>query len=281
MVEYIGGQALIEGVLMKNGNLVAVAVRNPEGKIEIHKKEYKFFNTQIPILRGIINLFTIMYIGIKSLNLSASIALKEENDKKESWIGLTFSFLFAILFAIALFKFLPLGVAQLIDKNFGVNNYLFNLIDGFVKILVFVLYVFVISKFADIRRVFQYHGAEHKAVHCHEHKLGLTVKNVQKFPTEHRRCGTTFIFLVLILSIFVYTFIPKTTPFVWKLILRLLLLPVIAGISYEVLRFGAKYENNFLVNLLIKPGLWIQEITTQEPDDKQVEVAIKSLKAVL
>ncbi|MBS3152654.1 DUF1385 domain-containing protein [Candidatus Woesearchaeota archaeon] len=273
---YVGGQALIEGVMMKYKDRIAIAVREKNGKITVKKENIKYKDSNIPFIRGVVNLFIILYIGIKSLNYSANVAAgKEEN---VSTVGLLFSLLFAIIFAVALFKFLPLLFVYILDKSFHFNNILFNVLDGLFKILLFVLYVYAISFMKDVHRVFQYHGAEHKAVACHEYNKKLSVEHVQKFEKEHIRCGTSFIFLVLFISIIVYTFIPKDYSFSLKLLLRILLLPVVASLSYEALRLGARYK---AFKFFSYPGLWIQKITTKNPTGKQVEVAIKALKTVL
>ena len=273
---YIGGQAVIEGVLIKNKNKISIAVRKNNDKIIVKNEKIKIKDTNIPFLRGIINLIVILYIGIKALNYSSNVNLEKE--EKLSWKELFFSLILAIGFGLLIFKLIPLLVANFIDQKAGINNILFNIIDGLVKIGLFVAYVYIISLSKDVKRVFQYHGAEHKAVACYEDEKELNVKNVQKFSTVHNRCGTTFIFLVLFLSIIVYTFIPKDFSILTKFSLRILLLPVIAGIGYEVLRLGAKFK---FMKIFIYPGLWIQRITTQEPDNKQVEVAIMAVKSAL
>src|SRR3989344_7667547 len=273
---YLGGQALIEGVLIKNKNKISIAVRKTNGKIIVKKEKLRFKDNNIPFIRGILNLFIILYIGIKSLNFSSNVQLNKED--KLSVKEIIISLLFALGFGILIFKLTPLLAANFIDKKFGINNFYFNIIDGLLKILLFVAYVYIISLSKDVKRVFQYHGAEHKSVACHEDSKKLNVKNVQKFSTVHNRCGTTFIFLVLFLSIIIYTFIPKDFSILTKFALRILLLPVIAGIGYEVLRLGAKFK---FMKIFIYPGLWIQRITTQEPDNKQVEVAIMAVKSAL
>ncbi len=273
---YVGGQALIEGVMMKYKDKIAVAVRDPHNKIIVKKETISLKETSIPFLRGIFNLFIIFYIGIKSLNYSANVSTG--NDEKISIWELIFSFSFAIIFAILLFKVVPLGLTYFLSKYYTISNILFSFIDGILKVLIFVLYVYVISFMKDVYRVFQYHGAEHKAVSCHEHHKQLSVFNVQKFDKEHLRCGTSFIFLVLLVSVLVYAFIPKDYGFVMKLVLRLLLLPLVASLSYELLRLGARFK---FFSVFSYPGLWIQRITTKEPDNQQVEVAIKALNGVL
>ncbi len=273
---YIGGQAVIDGVMMKYRDNIAVAVRKHNGKIIVKKEKLKFKESTIPLIRGIYNLFIMLYIGYKSLGYSGNINLKKE--EKFTFKEFFITFLFAFVFAILLFKFIPLFIANFFLKQFNLNNFYFNLIDGFFKIGLFVLYVYLMSLNKDIRTVFQYHGAEHKVVNAYESNVELTVKNVQKFTTIHKRCGTTFVFLVLFVSIIIYMFIPKDYSFLIKLLLRILLLPIIASLSYEILRLGARY--NFL-RILITPGMLIQRITTKEPNDKQVQVAIASVKAVI
>ena len=273
---YVGGQAVIDGVMMKYQDNIAVAVRKENGKIVVKKEKLIFKESKIPFIRGIVNLFIMLYTGYKSLSYSGNVNLGKE--EKFTFKEFFLTFIFALVFAILLFKFLPLLIANFLLKKFAFNNLYFSLIDGILKITLFVLYVYLMSLSKDIRTVFQYHGAEHKAVACHEANLKLNVKNVQKFSTLHKRCGTTFIFLVLLVSIIVYTFIPKDFNFLTKLGLRILLLPLIASLSYEILRLGARY--NFL-KILIYPGLLIQKITTQPPTNKQVEVAIASIKKVL
>ncbi len=273
MSNYIGGQAIIEGVMIKYKNKLSIAVRKPDGKILTKKEKIQFKESNIPILRGVINLFIILYIGIKSLTFSSNVNLGK--DEKLTTRDLFLTLLISIFFAIIVFKLIPLSLTYFLDKQFHLNNIIFSIVDGLVKICIFVLYVYVISLSTDIYRIFQYHGAEHKTVRAYEMKNKLTVDNVQKHSTIHERCGTAFIFLVLFVSILIYVFIPKDYPFWLKLLLRIVLLPLIAGISYEFLRFGAKYE---FMRIFVYPGMWIQKITTKEPDDNQVEVAIKALK---
>ncbi len=270
----LGGQALIEGVMIlnKERKIGSIAVRRGKN-ITLKKEKLKLKEPNIPFIRGIVNLFIILYIGIKALNYSTNISLGKK--EKISFWEIFFTLVFAVIFGLLIFKFLPLLFATWIDKQTNINNIIFNVIDGIVKVGIFILYVYVISLTKDVYRVFQYHGAEHKAVACYEAGKKLTVKNVQKFRTEHKRCGTSFIFLVLIVSIIIYSFIPKDYSFWLKLFLRIILLPVIAGISYELLKLGARYS---WFEWISYPGLWIQKITTKQPDNKMVEVAIKATK---
>ena len=278
----IGGQAVIEGVMMRSPNNIAIAVRNPKGKIVLKSQKLNLISKKFRkwfFVRGIINLIEMLVYGAKALNYSADVAVGDEgNEEKSNWLVLTFVFIASFGIALLIFKFLPLLVAQAINPT---SNILFNLIDGFVKLVVFVAYVYLISLIKDVRRVFAYHGAEHKAVNCYEDDRKITLKNVKKYPTLHPRCGTSFLTIVIVVSILVYVLIPKTVPFIGKLLYRILLLPVIAGISYEVLKLSARYHNNFFFSIFDKPGLWIQKITTKEPDDKQIMTAIASLKRVL
>ena len=278
MADYVGGQAVIEGVMMRYKDNLATAV-SKKNKIIVKKEKIKFKSSKIPFIRGIINLIETLYIGIKTLNYSAEMQL-EKKEKKSSSSMMVFSLIFAFVFALFLFKFMPLYLTRFIDKFLNMNSILFNLLDGIIKISIFILYIHIISKMSDIKKVFQYHGAEHKAVNCYESGLKLNVKNVKKFSTVHKRCGTTFILLVLTVSIIVYMFIPKTLPFSMNLLLRILLLPFIASISYELLRLNARYDN-MITGTLVTPGLLLQKMTTKEPNDKQINVAIKAINAVL
>lgn len=275
-MDYVGGQAVIEGVMMRYKNSIATAVLK-NNKIIVKKEKIKFKGSKTPFVRGIINLVETLYIGIKTLNYSAEMQIDKK--EKSSSFTLTFSVIISVILALFLFKFIPLYITKLADKIINLSSISFNILDGIVKILIFLLYVYLISKLKEIKKIFQFHGAEHKVVNCYESGKKLTPKNIKNFSTAHKRCGTTFILLVLIISIFVYIFIPKTMPFYMNLALRILLLPVIASISYEILKMNAKY-NNLITKILTKPGLLIQKITTKEPDNKQIEVAIKALKAV-
>ncbi|MBL7100728.1 MAG: DUF1385 domain-containing protein [Nanoarchaeota archaeon] len=278
----VGGQAIIEGVMMRSANKMAIAVRNPKGKIVIKIKKLNLLSERMKkwiFFRGIVNLVEMLSHGFKALNYSADIAMGEDKKKEKTN---RFFFVIMLLFSVGLglliFKFLPLLAAQLINPS---SNIVFNIIDGGIKLFIFIAYVYAISLMKDVKRVFQYHGAEHKVINCYETKEKLTVENAKKYSTLNPRCGTSFIMIVILVSILTYVFIPKTVPFLYKLLYRILLLPVIAGISYEILKLSARYEKNFFFRLFVKPGVWIQRITTREPDDKQLEVALVALKKVL
>jgi uncharacterized protein YqhQ len=274
MTDYIGGQALMEGVMMASKNKVAMSVRKENGKIKtkVEKRSgisEKFRKTIF--LRGLISLFEMLYIGTKALTWSSNESL-EEDEQIGGW-GMFFMLLFSFAIAIGLFIALPLWLSKFVAEE----RIWFNVVDGLWRVVLFVGYLWFISRFKDVKRVFEYHGAEHKAVNCYEAGKALTVKNVKKFSRIHPRCGTSFIFIVLIISIVLFSLIWSES-WVLKFLYRILLIPVIASVSYEILRFNAKYPNK-VMNFLTKPGLWLQKITTQEPDDRQLEVSIAALKA--
>ncbi len=276
-METIGGQALIEGIMMISDENVAMAARKPNGTI-VTKKEKRHHlavrSKKIPLVRGVLALWEMLSLGMKGLLWSS--AQTEEQEEKTSSTAMMFTVLFSFLIGIALFIALPFYLAKLVTEN----HFLFNLLDGILRVVVFLLYLLAISRMKDVQRLFQYHGAEHMAVHCHEHKKQLTAKNVEKFTTLHPRCGTAFLFLVLFVSIFVFTLVYSSN-WIVKFFLRILLIPVIAAVSYEILKFSAKHQNHFFFRTLIKPGLWFQMITTKKPDRKQIAVAITALNAVL
>ncbi len=275
----VGGQAVIEGVMMKNGPRVAIAVRRPDNKITVKKIRMKSIADKItflkwPFIRGTVNLVEQLIVGIKALNYSANEAIGEEEESINTW-EFTITTIISILVAIGVFVLLPLYLTK-ITRTEGI---LFNIIDGIIRIIFFVAYIAAISLMKDVKRLFQYHGAEHKTVNCYESGKKLTVKNVKKFSTAHKRCGTTFLLIVLIISIAVFSFIVSDNFWI-KFGARIILLPVVAGIGYELLKIGAKYDN-WLTKMIIWPGMLIQSMTTREPDNKQIEVAIKSFKTVV
>ncbi len=280
--DIIGGQAVIEGIMMMNGPKIAIAVRKPNKKIafkywRIKRMRSKLYN--IPLIRGVVRLFVMLFVGLKALNYSTEMSLGED-EKELSSLEIIVMIALSFGLAIAIFKLIPLFMASLFSKNVSSNYVLFNVVDGVSKIGLFVLYVWSLSFFSDVKRLFQYHGAEHKAVHCYESGKKLTVNNVKGFTTLHPRCGTAFVMVVLTISIIVYTFIPSGTTFLEKFFMRLIYLPLIAGISYEILRASAGF-NNFIFKMITYPGLMLQKITTTEPDDEQIKVAIKALKKVI
>jgi uncharacterized protein YqhQ len=276
MTHSIGGQAVIEGVMMRSQKHLAVAVRLENGKIKIKKQKLKkVLFSKIFFLRGITNLIDTLKLGIKTLNWSAEQQM-DEDEKESSGIITVLGTIFAVVMALGLFKFLPLFITKAINPT---NPFVFNFYDGFIKIIVFIGYLLVISRFSEVKRVFQYHGAEHQVIGCFEAKKKLTPKNCRKYHKEHKRCGTNFLFLVIFISIFIYFLIPIKFNFFLNLLLRILFLPFIAGISYELIKLTGKYDN-WLTSLISMPGLLMQRLTTFKPDTKQLEVAIASLQTV-
>lgn len=287
----IGGQAVIEGIMMKSTDKYAVAVRKPDKEIEIQINDYvavsdKVKLLKLPILRGVFNFVESMVIGFKTLTYSADFydeeedATKKDEKKKEGSDSL---FMFctvalSIVLAVALFMLLPAFLVSFVDEVVK-NHFLLGLLEGVVRLIIFLLYVILISKMEDIKRTFMYHGAEHKTINCLEAGEDLTVENIMKHTRFHKRCGTSFLFIVMIVSILVFMCIKTDT--IWlRLLYRVLLVPVIAGISYEFIRFAGKSDSK-IADVLSKPGLWIQRLTTLEPTEDMVEVAIKSVEGVL
>lgn len=290
----VGGQAIIEGVMMRGSKGIATAVRTPNGEIEVKvqktkpiTKKYKFLN--IPIIRGAVSLIDSLILGIKTLNYSASffeddeeeskfdIWLKEKfGDKAANDLLVTFSMIISLLVATGLFLGIPTGIASLF-KNIGVSSIALNLIEAVIRIAILIMYMFLISKLDDIYRVSQYHGAEHKTIFCYEAEEKLTIENVRKFGRLHPRCGTNFLFLTMLVSIILFS-LTGWGSFWQRLILRIILTPIVAGITYEIIKWLGRTESK-LGKIIAYPGLKLQELTTKEPDDSQLEVAIKSLMA--
>jgi len=271
----VGGQAVIEGVMMRNKEKYAVAVRLPDGRIKIRKEKSSFFPKFLNIffLRGVVGLGYTLYDGVKALIWSGNQNLG--NDEKLTKKEVVGTILFSLAASLLLFVIVPFFSAQWIHSE----GALFNILDGIFRIGLFIGYLFVISFMKDVRTLFQYHGAEHKSIYCYEAKQKLTIENVKKFSRFHPRCGTSFIFIVLVLSIVLFSFI--TGAWWVKLLGRIALLPVISGIGYELIKLSDKFSKNAFVKMLITPGLWLQRITTNEPSDKQLEVGIHALKAVV
>ncbi|MBO7402936.1 MAG: DUF1385 domain-containing protein, partial [Lachnospiraceae bacterium] len=281
----IGGQAVIEGVMMRNGTKYAVSVRKPDGNIETKTEKAGKERTGLlkaPIIRGVVAFIDSLVIGVKTLTYSASFFEEDEKDKKEEkpgndklLIGGTVAF--SIVLGVAIFMILPWFISSLIGSRLN-NPYLVAVIEGALRLLIFIAYIVGISQMNDIKRVFMYHGAEHKSINCIENGLDLTVENVKKQSRCHKRCGTSFMFFVIFISIIVFMFI-RVDNHLLQMALRLLLVPVIAGISYEIIRFFGNSENKVAV-ALSKPGFMFQNLTTREPDDDMIEVAIASVEAV-
>ena len=288
----IGGQAVLEGVMMRSGNQYAVAVRKADGNIEVMQDNYNSVIkwevlTKLPFIRGVFNFIDSMVLGTKSLNYSASffeeeseqelteleMAKKEKQDKILTTITMIVSF----VIAIGAFMVLPYFLVQLLNKWIP-ESFITVILEGVIRIGIFVGYILFVSQFNDIKRTFMYHGAEHKCINCIEHGLPLTVKNVKGSSKVHKRCGTSFIFFVLLISIICLFFVQVDT-LLMRVVVRIALLPVIAGISYELIKWAGRSENVF-IQALSKPGLWMQGLTTTEPDESMIEVAIASVDAV-
>ena len=290
----VGGQAVIEGVMMRGSKGIATAVRLPDGSISVDfkdtlplTKKYKVLG--LPIIRGFVSLVDSMIVGVKTLNYSASFFEDEEEEPTgfDKWFSNTFkdkstdvllgiSLMVSVVFSVLLFFILPTFVANFFNKAFSLNKVLLNIIEGVIRVLIFIGYIYFIGKMKDIQRVFQYHGAEHKTIFCYENDVELTPENAAKFGRLHPRCGTNFMFLVMIVSIILFSFTPWAS-LLQRTIYRIVLLPVISGVTYELIRWMGKSDSR-LSKILSYPGLMLQKITTSEPDLSQLEVAIKSLK---
>jgi len=284
----IGGQAVIEGVMMRSLTGYSVAVRQPDGGVAIKQdklvsvtQKYPFL--KIPVLRGSVVLIQSLILGMRALNYSASVASAEEGEKEMSNWAIAGSMGLALLLGVGLFILAPLGLTNLIRHYLlpGMGNLTYNAIDGVIRALFFFVYILSISYMDEIRRVFQYHGAEHKTVYTFEAHEDLTVENARKKSTLHPRCGTSFLMFVMAISILVFSLVPSTMPFAVKFLARVVLIPLIAGLAYEVIRFSARHLDSAACRTLITPGLWLQRITTKEPDDAQLEVALVALKTAL
>ena len=292
----IGGQAVLEGIMMRHGDDYAVAVRKPDGEIFVQKEEYHSVIkwkalTKIPFIRGVFNFIDSMVLGIKTLMFSAEFYEDEEEvksekelteeeiakkEKQEKWM-MNATVAISVVIAVAVFMVLPYFLSSLL-KPLMPSYHLRTLVEGFVRIGIFILYIALISRMDDIQRTFMYHGAEHKCINCIEHGLPLTVDNVRISSRQHKRCGTSFLFFVLAISMILLMLIQVESPLM-RVIVRIALIPVIAGISYEVLKLAGRSENP-IINLLSRPGLAIQKLTTKEPDDSMIEVAIQAVEAV-
>jgi len=287
----IGGQAVLEGVMMKNKELYAVSIRKPDGEIEVDQAEYHSIAhglkiAKVPFIRGIFNFLDSLILGMRTLDFSAGFY--EDDNAKETKLDKAlgdksekvFSFLtvgFSLVIAIALFMILPYYLSTFLEKYVR-NSSLLAIFEGLIRLAVFLIYIVAITCMQDIRRLYQYHGAEHKCINCIERGRMLTVKNVKRASRLHRRCGTSFLLFVMIVSIIVFLFITVSNP-VYKVLLRIALLPVIAGISYECIRLAGR-SDNIIVRILSAPGLCLQLLTTKEPSEDMIEVAIKSVEAV-
>lgn len=291
----VGGQAVIEGVMMRGSKGLATAVRLPNGHIEVKKessksltKKNKFF--ALPIVRGFISLIESLIIGIKSLEFSASFFEDDEESesKFDKWFDKTFkdkgssvlmgiSLVISLTFAVLLFFILPTALTSLVKIKITSNVIVLNVVEGIIRVIIFLAYIFLVGKLEDIKRVYQYHGAEHKTIFCYESGIELTPENAKKFGRLHPRCGTNFLFLVMVISIVIFSFTGWQS-IGGRIVSRVLLLPVVSGVTYEVIKWLGKSESK-IAKIVASPGLLLQKITTKEPDESMLEVAITSLKA--
>jgi len=293
----IGGQAVIEGVMMKNGDEYATAVRKPDGTIEVKKDTYISMGEKIkifslPFIRGIFSFADSMILGMKSLTFSASFFEDDEEDSEPSKFEkllerlfgeklekalMSMVMVFSVVMAVCIFMVLPMLLASIFHYFIG-SQTIMAVLEGIIRIGIFIAYIKLVSRMEDIKRTFMYHGAEHKCINCLEHGLELNVENVRNSSKEHKRCGTSFLLIVMIISILFFMVVKvKTLPL--RILSRIILIPVIAGVSYEFLRLAGRSDSK-LVDLLSRPGMWMQGLTTKEPDDTMIEVGIASVEAV-
>lgn len=292
----VGGQAVIEGVMMQSKNKRAIAVRKNDGEIIVRKRNIKSWISdknidKIPFLRGAFILIETMIEGINSMNFSSEFFLDDDEEEsafdkfinklfkdKANDVIIIISLIIGLFFAMLLFVVTPTMIGGLFSRFIN-SDLILNLIEGFTRICILFIYILLISMNKDIKRVFEYHGAEHKAIYCYENDLDLTVENARKFKTQHPRCGTNFLFIVMFTSIILFSFFGWPNPIV-RIIMRIVCVPIVAGISYEIIKLLGKY-NNILTKTVAYPGMMLQKLTTKEPDDKQLEVALKALDAVI
>ncbi len=278
-----GGQAVLEGVMMRGPDQMAMAVRGPEGDIQVKKyplsgwrKKYKVLN--LPFIRGVIILFEALFLGVKTLSDSANMALGEEEEIKP--IEMVLTVILGVGLALLLFVVMPAGIIRLV-QNFIESNVVLNLLEGLIKVLALIGYIYALNLLPDTRRFFQNHGAEHKVLHTYEAGKELNVESVRGFSTKHPRCGTSFIFLVILLSVLFFTILFGRPTFLQRVASHMMLLPVVAGCAYEIIRAAGKPSPNPIIKLLSVPGQIMQFLTTREPSDEQIEVAITALKGIL
>lgn len=278
----VGGQAVIEGVMMRNKSRTAIALRQGGGDIVVLKSTFlsigdRCFVFKWPILRGIVSFFEALILGFRSISSSASLVLNESEEELKGW-ELPLTIVVSLAAGIGLFILFPTFLMKYLRRDIEIPL-LLNLGEGGLRLFIFLSYIFMISRWKEVSRVFQYHGAEHKAIACYEAGCPLTVENARHFSTLHRRCGTNFMLIVMVISILLFSFFGW--PVLWqRILLRLLLLPLVAGLSYEVIRVAGR-KDNIVTRIISQPGLWLQLLTTKKPSDDQVEVALFALKAVL
>ena len=288
----IGGQAVLEGIMMRNGGKYSVAVRKTDGEIAVDVKDYRSVipwktPLKIPFIRGIFNFVDSLVLGMRTLMYSASFFVFVEGEEltgeeaakqeKQDKIFMGVTMVISVIVAVAIFMVLPYFLSSFVEK-YTSSRAAMTIFEGVIRVVIFLLYIFLISRTKDIKRTFMYHGAEHKCINCIEHGLELNVENVRKSSKQHKRCGTSFLFFVMIVSI-IFCFFITTDSQVLRVVIRIALLPLIAGVSYEIIRLAGN-SDNFLINLLSRPGMWVQNMTTKEPDDSMIEVAIRAVEEV-
>ena len=288
----IGGQAVLEGIMMRNGGRYSVAVRKTDGEIAVDVQDYRSVipwkaPLKIPFIRGIFNFVDSLVLGMRTLMYSASFFEEEEGEElteaeaakqeKQERVIMYVTMAVAVVIAVALFMVLPYFLSSFVEK-YTSSRAAMTIFEGVIRVAIFLLYIFFISRTKDIKRTFMYHGAEHKCINCIEHGLELNVENVRKSSKQHKRCGTSFLFFVMIVSI-IFCFFITTDSQVLRVVIRIALFPLIAGVSYEIIRLAGN-SDNFLVNLLGRPGMWVQNMTTKEPDDSMIEVGIRAVEEV-
>jgi uncharacterized protein YqhQ len=281
-----GGQAVIEGVMIRGKTSVSVAVRNPYGNIETRTKSISpIFSGQLrktPFIRGILALAETLYIGMDALNYSSSVANKTEHANEinpSNRVTMSLMLVLSISISIGLFFLTPLFISKPFEGVLG-SNIASNIIEGFVRLGIFMIYIVGIGFMSDIKRVYMYHGAEHMTVHAQENKMPLDISHIKKYPTAHPRCGTAFLLTVMLVAIFIFMFIPRD-PLWFVIVSRIILVPIIASISYELIRINGKYPNNLIIRLTSQPSLWLQGLTTKQPTEDQIEVAIAAMNAAI
>lgn len=288
----IGGQAVLEGIMMRNGGKYSVAVRRTDGEIVVDVQDYNSIipwktPLKIPFIRGIFNFVDSLVLGMKTLMFSASFFEEEEEEllteeeaakrEKTEKLIMNLTVVSAVVIAVAIFMVLPYFLSSFVEK-YTSSRALMTVFEGVIRVSIFLLYIYLISRTKDIKRTFMYHGAEHKCINCIEHGLELNVENVRRSSKQHKRCGTSFLFFVMIVSIIFCFFITAESQ-VLRVVIRIALLPLIAGVSYEIIRLAGNSDNTF-INLLSKPGMWVQKMTTKEPDDDMIEVGIRAVEEV-
>jgi uncharacterized protein YqhQ len=284
----VGGQAVIEGVMMRSPSSMAVAVRKPNGEIVVKREGLAFFSERtrlgkLPLVRGILALLSALILGIRALNFSANQALAEEEKETGPW-AMGFTFTIALCLGIFLFFLVPLFLTRglrFVLPAVTESGLLFNLVDGVIRLMIFLAYLWAISFLKDIQRIFQYHGAEHKSIFAFEAGAELSPDRVKDFSHLHPRCGTSFLLIVMVVSILIFALLPHHLPFGYKVASRVVFIPFIAGLSYEIIRFADRRREMPGVQYFIKPGLWLQRMTAREPSLSQIEVAIRALEEVL